>query len=702
MIFTLNILRDKIHRTRTIQGNTSHHIFQILGAQFLHEALHPGTFQLEHTFRSTGADGSQYFRIVIVNGIHIYVSAGGILNKFYRIMDHSQCTQPQEIHFQQSQFFQCRHGKLGDDGTVGASGQRHEFIRRLLTDDHARRMHGGMSGQSFQTLTHIDQMMHLLILLIKLSEFRVHFQRFTQGDVQFIGHHLGNGIHERIGQIHNTSHITDDTLGCQGTERNDLHHLVVAVFSAHIIDDFLSPFEAEVHINIGHGHTFRIQETFKQQIIMNGINVGDLQTICHDTSRSGTSSRSHRNPVLFRIVDEIPYDQEIVHISHSADDTQLVIQTFPQGLSGLPGRLVTVTVTLCQSVITKLVQIAPGIITFRHIVFRQLRHAKLYLHITTVCNPLGILHGLPCIGEQSLHFLFALDVILTALITHAILVRQLFAGLQTQQNIVGNRILSIGVMHIVGGYQRNVQFSAHLEQFHVHCPLFRDSMILQFQKIIALAEAGLVFASRFSRFVLHSLQNKPGHFTCKAGRQCDNSLVELLQHFHVHTGFIIISFRKATADDFHQIRITGIILCQQHQMMIAILSAGQFFVKTGIRRHIHLAAQDWLDAGFPCGTVKIDYTVHDTMVGNCRTVHSQLFDSGHILFDLIGSIQQRIFCMNMKMCKCHFAIPFLVQFFCSSDAFLVDRSHLFSMITGGQHCRKMQCLQRLFLCRCRV
>ena len=72
-------------------------------------------------------------------------------------------------------------------------------------------------------------------------------------------------------------------------------------------------------------------------------------------------------------------------------------------------------------------------------------------------------------------------------------------------------------MHIVGGYQRNVQFSAHLEQFHVHRTLLRDTVILQFQKIIALAEAGLVFAGCFSRFVLHSLQNKPGHFTCKAG-----------------------------------------------------------------------------------------------------------------------------------------------------------------------------------------
>lgn len=105
-------------------------------------------------------------------------------------------------------------------------------------------------------------------------------------------------------------------------------------------------------------------------------------------------------------------------------------------------------------------------------------YAKLYLHITTVCNPLGILHGLPCIGEQSLHFLFALDIILSALVAHTILVRQLFARLQAQQNVMRDRILRIGIVHIVGGHQGNVQLPAHLDQFHIHGSLFRDAVIL--------------------------------------------------------------------------------------------------------------------------------------------------------------------------------------------------------------------------------
>ena len=47
--YKTDILRNKIHRPRTIQGNSRDHILQTLWFQFLHEVLHSCTFQLEHT-----------------------------------------------------------------------------------------------------------------------------------------------------------------------------------------------------------------------------------------------------------------------------------------------------------------------------------------------------------------------------------------------------------------------------------------------------------------------------------------------------------------------------------------------------------------------------------------------------------------------------------------------------------------------------
>ena len=88
---------------------------------------------------------------------------------------------------------------------------------------------------------------------------------------------------------------------------------------------------------------------------MNRIDVGDLQAVCHDTSRRGASSRSHGDPVLLRIIDEIPYDQEVVYISHSLNNTKFIVQAFPERLSGLSGGLITVAVAFCQSVIAELI-----------------------------------------------------------------------------------------------------------------------------------------------------------------------------------------------------------------------------------------------------------------------------------------------------------------------------------------------------------
>ena len=89
------------------------------------------------------------------------------LCQFHRILDNSQSPKAQEIHFQKSQFFQRCHGKLCNQGTVGGSGKRHILIHRLLADNHACRMHRGVSGQSFQTPAHIDKLPHRIIRIIQ-------------------------------------------------------------------------------------------------------------------------------------------------------------------------------------------------------------------------------------------------------------------------------------------------------------------------------------------------------------------------------------------------------------------------------------------------------------------------------------------------------------------------------------------------------
>ncbi len=188
-----------------------------------------------------------------------------------------------------------------------------------------------MPGQSLQAHAHIDESVHPLILFIGTAHLRIHLQRLLQGDTQLRRHHLGNGIHKSIGQVHDSSHIPQHAFGRQGTEGDDLHHLVFPIFAGHIVDDLLPSLKAEIHVNIGHGYTLRIQEPLEKQLIPDRIDVSDLQTVGYDGAGRGTSARSYTDAMLSGIVDIIPDDQEVVHIAHIPDNAQLILQAPAKG-----------------------------------------------------------------------------------------------------------------------------------------------------------------------------------------------------------------------------------------------------------------------------------------------------------------------------------------------------------------------------------
>ena len=115
---SLNIFRDKVHRSRAVEGNPGNNIFKVLWLQFLHEVLHSCTFQLEHTVRFTGSDGCQNLFIIKINLIEINLFSCTLLYKLHGITQHREGSKSQEVHLQKSELFDRRHRKLGCNGTV--------------------------------------------------------------------------------------------------------------------------------------------------------------------------------------------------------------------------------------------------------------------------------------------------------------------------------------------------------------------------------------------------------------------------------------------------------------------------------------------------------------------------------------------------------------------------------------------------------
>ena len=169
-------------------------------------------------------------------------------------------------------------------------------------------------------------MCNLFIAPVQLPQLVVHLQCLVDRDIQLIRNHLRDRIDLCIRHIQHTADIADDTARRQCTECDDLYNAVLAVFSRYIVDDLRAAFEAEIHVDIRHGNSFRVQETLEQELVPHRIQLCDAKGVGNNTSGRRSSSRSDHDVVIARKFDEIPHDQEVIDVTHRFDRIKLVFQ----------------------------------------------------------------------------------------------------------------------------------------------------------------------------------------------------------------------------------------------------------------------------------------------------------------------------------------------------------------------------------------
>ena len=273
---------------------------------------------------------------------------------------------------------------------------------------------------------------------------------------------------------------------------------------------------------------------------------------------------------------------------------------------------------------------------------------------------MGIVDGFLGVREQCPHLFLRLHIVLAALVTHTVLIRHLLAGLDTQQNVVSCRILCQNVMNIVGCHQIHGKLPAHAHQALVYHFLGGNSVVLQLQKEVAFSKDLFIMPCRPAGLLVHAPGQIALHLARQAGTEGNDALMVGFQHLIIHTGLIIKAVHKSLGHDFHKVVVSGIIFRQQNQMIVAVLAIGVFPFKAGTGRHINLAADDGLDAHFPCRTVKVNDAIHNAMVGDGHAVHAKLFGPRRQLFDLTGTVQQTVLCMDVQMCKCHCLLLYIL------------------------------------------
>ncbi len=170
------------------------------------------------------------------------------------------------------------------------------------------------------------------------------------------------------------------------------------------------------------------------------------------------------------------------------------------------------------------------------------------------------------------------------------------------QTVVSLRIVLESEVHIVCRnhlyimltrefYQVFVDFGLLYKHFTVRV-FFECLVSLKFY-IIVITESFLVPDNPFLGLVKVSVHDKLRHFPSKTCRTHNQSLPVQCKFCPVSSRFVVITFSPCLADKFHQIMVSGAVL-GKHDQVIAVIRL-VFFIGQFFARHIHLAADDWLE-----------------------------------------------------------------------------------------------------------
>ncbi|CQB92688.1 Uncharacterised protein [Salmonella enterica subsp. enterica serovar Typhimurium str. DT104] len=166
-------------------------------------------------------------------------------------------------------------------------------------DDHAASVLTGVTRDAFELTRHIDQRSDLFIRLVNFRQLRFRFKGFCQRHARIGRHQLRDTIDKTVRMPQHAAHIADNGFRRHRTEGDNLRYRITPVHICDVFNHLVAFLHTEVNVEVRHRDTFRVQETFEQQVKFQRIKVGNFQRVGHQRTSPGTTSRPYRHAVIF-------------------------------------------------------------------------------------------------------------------------------------------------------------------------------------------------------------------------------------------------------------------------------------------------------------------------------------------------------------------------------------------------------------------
>ena len=204
-----------------------------------------------------------------------------LLDDLDGFVNHGQIAQAEEVHLHQPDVGQVFHVVLRDDRSVVVALNWHQIFHRHIGDHDACRVH----AESFVVPSSL-RARSTTCFVSSLAAYD-----FLNSGWSATISSSGVGLPRTTGTIF--ASFVDSAKGYSSTRATSLMTallvmrlnvmicatVIVTIFFRYVADDFVAALDAKVGVDIWHRLTLRIEESLKQQVVLDRIDVGDAQRV---------------------------------------------------------------------------------------------------------------------------------------------------------------------------------------------------------------------------------------------------------------------------------------------------------------------------------------------------------------------------------------------------------------------------------------
>ena len=227
-----DVVRDVVHRARTVQGDHRRQVVHGGRLQLADVAPHARRLQLEDAGRLAGRQQLERLRVVQRDPVQVDLDAAVRPDQVDRLAQDRQVRQAQEVELEQAQRLHPVHLALGHRAVrVGRLLERHQLGQRLAADHDAGRVGRRVAGHPFELLREVDDATDRRLRRVHLAELRAQLQGILQADAELVRDGLRDPVHVAVPVPQDAAHVPDGRPGEHRPERDDLGHVVGAVLA---------------------------------------------------------------------------------------------------------------------------------------------------------------------------------------------------------------------------------------------------------------------------------------------------------------------------------------------------------------------------------------------------------------------------------------------------------------------------------------